>query len=263
MRVVEQSAAGAGSRSKRPQALVLALARDPLDVDVERAGRRPWRAAPCGRSRPRRTSAPRPARARATASARRLVHRQHVAAVDPHAGHPVAGGLVGQRLGAGLALRAASRSPSRCCCTRAPPARASPRRSSRPRGTRPRSSRRRRRRPARSARSPRSAAAPGEARGVRDVRRDRHADRGHAVALRVPPAGRVAAPPGQHRRRRQPAQEPDRRLAVRREDPVSAARAPPRRRPGSPRGPRRSRTCRCGPGGGRRPTARRTCAARA
>src|SRR5215475_14487043 len=36
--------------------------------------------------------------------ARRLVHGEHVAAVHPHAGHPVADGLVGERLGPGLRL---------------------------------------------------------------------------------------------------------------------------------------------------------------
>ncbi len=62
--------------------------------------------------------------------------------------------------------------------------------------------------------------APGEAGGVRDVRRDRHADRGDPVLGRVPPAGRMPAPPVQDGARRKPAQEPDRRLAVAREDPV-------------------------------------------
>ena len=56
--------------------------------------------------------------------------------------------------------------------------------------------------------------APGEPGRVRHLRRDRDADRGEVVVGRVPPAGRMAAPPGEDRRRRHPAQQPDRRLAV-------------------------------------------------
>ena len=41
------------------------------------------------------------------------------------------------------------------------------------------------------------------------------------TSSRAPPAGRVAPPPLEDRRGRQPAQEPDRRLAVAREDPVA------------------------------------------
>ena len=100
--------------------------------------------------------------------------------------------------------------------------------------------------------------APGQPCRVRDVGRDRHADRRDVHLVGAPPAGRMAAPPLQDRRRRQPAQEPDRRLAVAREDPVAHARARAPRRPGSPRGPGRWRTCRSAPGGGRRPSARRT-----
>ena len=61
---------------------------------------------------------------------------------------------------------------------------------------------------------------PGEPGRVRHLGRDRDADRGEVVVGGVPPAGRVPAPPGEDRRRRHPAQEPDRRLAVAREDPV-------------------------------------------
>ena len=56
---------------------------------------------------------------------------------------------------------------------------------------------------------------------MRNVGADRDADRGDVVVLRVPPARRMPTPPRQHRRRRHPAQESDRRLAVRREDPVA------------------------------------------
>ena len=62
---------------------------------------------------------------------------------------------------------------------------------------------------------------PRVADGVRYVRRDRDADRRDAVLLRVPPARRMAAPPGEDGRDGHPAQEPDRRLAVAREDPVA------------------------------------------
>ena len=55
---------------------------------------------------------------------------------------------------------------------------------------------------------------------MRDVRRDRDADRRDVVVGRVPPARRVAAPPLQDRARRHSPQQPDRRLAVAREDPV-------------------------------------------
>src|SRR5918994_2342168 len=62
--------------------------------------------------------------------------------------------------------------------------------------------------------------APGKPRRVRHLRRDRDADRGDVVVGRVPPAGRVAAPPGEDRRRRHAAEKTDRRLAIAREDPV-------------------------------------------
>ena len=62
--------------------------------------------------------------------------------------------------------------------------------------------------------------APGEPGRVRDLRRDRHADRGDVVVGRIPPAGRMTAPPVEDRGRRQAAQQPDRRFAVAREDPV-------------------------------------------
>src|SRR6188508_1136570 len=62
--------------------------------------------------------------------------------------------------------------------------------------------------------------APREARRVRHVRRDRHANRRDVVVRGVPPAGGMTTPPRQHRRRGHPAQEPDRRLAIAGEDPV-------------------------------------------
>ena len=53
------------------------------------------------------------------------------------------------------------------------------------------------------------------------LRRDRDADRRDVHVLRVPPAGRVPAPPLEDRGGRQAAQQPDRRVAVAREDPVA------------------------------------------
>src|SRR5438445_605321 len=61
---------------------------------------------------------------------------------------------------------------------------------------------------------------PREAGGVRHVCRDRDADRRDAVLRGVPPSGWVPPPPVEDRARRHPAQQPDRRLAVAREDPV-------------------------------------------
>src|SRR5438067_7643793 len=61
---------------------------------------------------------------------------------------------------------------------------------------------------------------PSKPGSVRDVRPDRDADRGDIVVRRVPPARGMAAPPREHRRRRHPAQQADRRLAVARKDPV-------------------------------------------
>src|SRR4030095_17207826 len=63
---------------------------------------------------------------------------------------------------------------------------------------------------------------PRKPRGVRDMRPDRDADGSDVVVDRVPPAGGMATPPGEDRRGRHPAQQPDRRLAVARKDPVVA-----------------------------------------
>src|SRR3954471_18865557 len=62
--------------------------------------------------------------------------------------------------------------------------------------------------------------APRESGCVRHVRPDRDADRRDVVVGRVPPAGGMTAPPREHCRRGHPAEEADRGLAVRREDPV-------------------------------------------
>ena len=62
--------------------------------------------------------------------------------------------------------------------------------------------------------------APRKAGGVRDLRRDRNADRCDVVVGRVPPARGMPAPPAQDGLGRHSAQERDRRLAVAREDPV-------------------------------------------
>src|SRR5207244_11190498 len=62
--------------------------------------------------------------------------------------------------------------------------------------------------------------AHGESGGVRDMRPDRHADRGYAELGRVPPASRMAAPPMENGARRDPAQQPYCRLAIARKDPI-------------------------------------------
>ena len=100
---------------------------------------------------------------------------------------------------------------------------------------------------------------PGEPHCVRHVRPDRHADRGDVVLLRIPPAGRMSAPPAEDRR------GPECRAGARSQTRDSSGRssrdprARTRSRPASPRGSRRSRTCRSAPAGGRPPSARRTC----
>src|SRR6478752_8560726 len=151
--------------------------------------------------------------------ASRLEDREHVAAVDAHAGHPVPDGLVGERLGVRLRLE---------------------RRRDRPLVVVAEEDQRRLHHSSevgalvegalargavaevgdRDGRVALQLLAPGQARCVRDVSRDRHADRGYAILRRVPPAGRVPPPPVEDGARRHAAQQPDRRLAVAREDPV-------------------------------------------
>ena len=83
------------------EALVLLLLLDALEVDVRAriVGRRMRRGAVRDRLDERRPAAGARALDRLP---RRLVDREHVAAVDAHAGHPVADRLVGERLGARL-----------------------------------------------------------------------------------------------------------------------------------------------------------------
>ena len=203
---------------------------------------------------------PPPPRARSTASARRLVDREHVAAVDAHARHPVADGLVGERLGAGL-RRERRRDRPLVVVAEEDQRRLHHRREV---GALVEGALARRAVAEVGDRDGRVALqllAPREPGGVRDVRRDRDADRGDAVLRRVPPAGGMAAPPvedGARRDARAAARSPTRGSSER-SSPRRRARAPSR--PASPRGSRRSRTSRSGPGGDRRPSARRTCAA--
>src|SRR5205814_10428841 len=63
---------------------------------------------------------------------------------------------------------------------------------------------------------------PRQAGSMRHVRPDRDTDRSDVVVEGVPPPGRMTAPPGEDRRHRHPAQQPDRGLAVTGEDPVLA-----------------------------------------
>ena len=200
-------------------ALARALLLDPLEVDVglRVVGGRVRRGAVVDGLDERRAVAGARALDRL---ARRLVDGEHVEPVDAHARHPVADRLVGQALGRGSAPPAASRSPTGCCC------------SSRTSGA-----------PVTAARfapswnepsevapspkyaiaqafSPRSFLPHASPAACGTCVADRDADRGDVVVGRVPPAGGVAAPPGQHGRGGHPAQEPDRRLAVAGEDPV-------------------------------------------
>ena len=201
---------------------------------------------------------PSPAQGALDRLARRLVHRQHVVAVHPHARHPVAGRLGRERLGARLLLHRRRDGPAvvaeqdrrrahDCGEVGALVKRALRGRAVAEVGDR-------------DGLLPAQPLAPREADRVRHVRPDRHADRGDVVVGRVPPAGRMPAPPLEHRRRRHP------RAAVRSPTRGSwgrSSRRPPARapsRPESPRAPSRWRRCRCAPGCGRRPSARRRCA---
>ena len=246
-------------RSYRPDALVLARLLDALVVDVDRRivggrvrrgavrhgldERRPV-AGPCARAPPR--ASPRRRRGRRCRRRGRSGSRSRSPCPRVSARRSAA--------------TAASRSPTGCCCRRGRPAPSSRRRRSRPRGRRPPRSRRRRRATSATRSSPLSAEPHAKPDGVRDLRRDRDADRRDVELGGVPPPGRVPAPPREHRRDRHPAQEPDGRLAV---APGRSSRDPRARTPippASPRGSRRSRTCRSVPAGGRRPSARRTSA---
>ena len=190
-RLVQDSLA-AQVACEAPHALVRPLLLHPLEIDVGLRvvrGRVRRRAVRDGLDERRPPASTRPGSAVACG----LVDGEHVAAVDPHPGDAVAGRLVDEGFRPRL-RKAASRSPTGCCCRGARAAPASPRRSSRPRGTPPRRWRRRRRRGRRAGCFAAQALAR-ESGGVRDLGRDRDADRGDVVVGRVPPAGRVAAPP--------------------------------------------------------------------
>ena len=201
-----------------PDALVLPLLLDPLGVDVRArvVGGRVRRGSVRDRLDHRRAAA---GARTGDRLARRLVDGEHVAAVDADAGDPVADGLVDERLGARLRgqrrrdrplvvvaeedeRRAGDGGEVRALVERALRRRAVA------------EVRDRDRRLAAQLLPPRE---PGR---VRHVRRDRDADRRDVVVGRVPPARRMPAPPLEDHARRHPAQEPDRGLAVAREDPV-------------------------------------------
>ncbi len=202
-----------------PDALVLPLLLDPLRVDVQRGvvggrvRRRPVRHR-LDEGRP--LAGPR-ARDRVP---RRLVHGEDVASVDAHARNPVADRLVGERRRRRLG---AERSRDRPLVV---VAEEDHRRLHHPRERRALVERALRRRAVAEERERDTVLAlearpPREPDGMRDLRRDGHADRGDVELRRIPPARRVAPPPGEHGRDGHPAQEPDRRLAVARKDPVA------------------------------------------
>ncbi len=162
---------------------------------------------------------PSPARARVRRLDGRLVDGEHVTAVDAQTRHPVAGRLVGERLRAGLCgerrrdrplvvvaeendRRAHDGGEVRTLVEGALGCRSVTEVDDR------------------TVAPALQLCAPRVADRVGDVRGDRHGDRRDAELLRVPPAGRMAPPPGEHRLGRHPAKEADRRLAVGREDPV-------------------------------------------
>ncbi len=178
------------------EALVLLLLLDALEIDVRAriVGGRVRRGAIRHRLDERR---PFPCTRALDGFARRLVHRQHVPAVDPRARHAVADRLVRERLGARLRRQRRRDRPlvvvaeederrlHHRCQVRALVERALG-------GG------------AVAEVDDRAAALalqllpPGESCGMRHVRRDRHADRRDVVLRRVPPAGGMAAPPVQH-----------------------------------------------------------------
>ena len=254
-RVVEDALAAGGSRrtGRRTRSLLF----DPLEVDVRLwvvRGRVRRRAVGDGLDEAR----PLPARPRATAS-RGLVDGEHVAAVDAGgSGDPVAGGLVHERLGLRL-RRVASRCPLLLLQRRTSGAHHRPR-SWRLRGRRPRRWRRRRRRSARTrCRRVGVSPMPDPPRAAPGSRSERRSRRGCSRPGSTSPLdGRATRRGSSPRACRAGARSPTRGSSGR-----SSRRPRGRgtRPPGSPRGPRRSRTCRFGPGGGRRRSARRTSAA--
>ena len=197
---------------------------------------------------------PSPDRAR-SAAARRLVHGQDVAAVHACARHPVAGRLVGQRLRGRLRRERRRDRPLVVVAEedrgrlhhagKFAPSWNSLRTSRRRRSTRSQPPARR------AASSPR----PGPSRAGRGSRSGRRSRR------RCSRAGSTSRRDGRATTRTVETGIPRRRpiagLAVAQEDPVAALERGITNRPASPRGSRRSRRCRSGPGGGRRPTVRR------
>ena len=203
-----------------PEAFARLLLLDPLEIDVARGSS----AVACGAARYDTASmkvGPSPSAPGATASRVASNTAKHIAAVDPDARNPVADRLVRQRLRRRLSRERRRDRPLVVVAEEDQRRAHDTRRSWRPRGTSPRKSRRRR---SRRSRTPtrRAASSPREPGGVWHVGSDRNADRRDVVVEWIPPAGRMTAPPGEHRRDRHPAQEADRRLAVAGKDPVVA-----------------------------------------
>ena len=151
--------------------------------------------------------------------ARRLVHGEDVEPVDAHAGDAVADRFVGERLGARLRLDRRRDRPAVVVADehhrRVHHGREVDAFVERALARRAVAEERHRDRVLAAQLLP-----PGEPGRVRQVRRDRDADRRDVPVGRVPPARRMAAPPLQDRLGGHAAHEPDRRLAVGREDPV-------------------------------------------
>ena len=240
-------------------ALALLLLLDPLEVDVRAGivGRR-VRRGPVGH----RLDEGRPFTGSRTRDrlARRLVAGEDIGPVDAQPRDAVADSLVGKRLRTRLRLDGSRDRPAvvvaeqdqrragDACEVRAFVERALGRRTvaeegdrtrrARPSASSPRRARPRAARASRSERRSKQGGSPPGSTSPRDVRATTRA--------RSPPASRAAA--------RSPTRGRRGRSSPRR-------RAHGTRLPASPRGSRRSRRCRSAPGGGRRPNARRRCAA--
>ena len=204
---------------------------------------------------------PSPARARSTRLARRLVARRARRAPSTRsAGHPVAGRLVGERLGRGLRLDRRRDRPAVVV------AEEDQRRAHHGREVRALVERAlggravaevgdRARRPRRAAACP-TRARPRAGRASRSARRStRRSSRPGSTSR---PDGRATTRAPSPAACRAAARSPTRGSSGR-SSPRGRARTPSR--PAWPRGSSRSRTSRCAPGGGRRPSARRRSAA--
>src|SRR5215218_2614226 len=200
------------------EALVFPLALDAVGVDVRArvVGRCVWGATVGDRLDEGRTLSGTGAH---EGFSGRFVHGEHVTAVHPYPGYPVADGLVRQRLGPGLSRERSGNRPVVVVAEQ------------HDRGLHDRGEvgpfvKGALRGGAVAEEGERAsvlaaqALAPREADGVRHMGRNRDSDRSKPVFTRIPPAGGMTAPPGEHGLDGHASQQPDGGLAVRRKDPV-------------------------------------------